>query len=150
MWRQYLALGAATGEHQSTISYWHFCDNEHDANECARLVVSGRKRATAPSRWSFESRAEALPRPGQLHVITNWEGQAQCVIRITAVQVLPLNEIGAEHARAEGEGDGSLAWWQRAHWAYYQRELAGTTYQPEPDMPIVFEWFECVYPVKPA
>ena len=57
-----------------------------------------------------------------------------------------LNEITEEHACAEGEGDGSLAWWVAAHWPYYHRELEGSGYSPQPDMPIVFERFEVVHP----
>ena len=49
-------------------------------------------------------------------------------------------------AAAEGEGDLTLEWWRRIHWAYYERELQGTGYVPRLDMPIVCESFECLYP----
>ncbi|MFC0253466.1 ASCH domain-containing protein [Massilia consociata] len=145
MWREFRTSRIAGGRPDRPISSWHFCDNKQDADECARLVVSGRKRATAPSLWSFERDGEALPQPGDLHVITDWEGIAQCIIRITGVEIIPLDRITEEHARREGEGDGSLAWWHRAHWAYYHRELLNSAYEPQPDMPIVFQRFECVY-----
>ncbi|MFP7723652.1 ASCH domain-containing protein [Lysobacter sp. A3-1-A15] len=147
MWREFQALAPSTAGPEPAISSWHFCDNPHDADECARLTLAGRKRATAPSRWSFEHAGEPLPRVGDLHVVTNWAGEAQCIIRITAVEIVPFDGVTADHARAEGEGDGTLAWWREAHWAYYQRELAGSGHPPRPDMPIVFEWFECVHPV---
>ncbi|MFC0682851.1 ASCH domain-containing protein [Lysobacter korlensis] len=146
MWREFLALRALPGDEHPTISHWHFCDNQPDADECARLVLAGKKRATAPSLWSFEVHGEPLPEVGDLHVITNWAGEAQCIIRVAGVEVVPLNEITEEHARAEGEGDGSLAWWRAAHWSYYHRELEGSGYSPEPDMPIIFERFEVVHP----
>jgi uncharacterized protein YhfF len=149
MWHAFLALGNVPGD-TPALSHWHFCDNEHDANECARLVLSGRKRATAPSLWSFQAANEPLPQAGDLHVVTDWAGVAQCIIRISHVELVPLDEITQAHASAEGEGDGSLAWWRRAHWAYYHRELEGSGYQPRPDMPIVFQWFERVYPMPVA
>ena len=147
MWQEFLADRLPTGDQAPAVSPWYFCDNERDADECARLVVIGEKRATAHSLWSFESQGEPLPRIGDLHVVTNWAGEAQCIIRTTGVEVLPLDRITEEHARAEGEGDGSLAWWRDAHWSYYQRELAGSSHSPQPDMPIVFERFECVFPL---
>lgn len=150
MWQEFQLLEPSPGGPVPPVSYWHFCDNQQDADECARLVATGRKRATAPSQWSFESRGEPLPRAGDLHVITDWAGEAKCIIRITGVEVLPFDAIAEEHARAEGEGDGSLAWWRNAHRAYYRRELEGSGCQFQPDMPIVFEWFECVYPVSLA
>jgi uncharacterized protein YhfF len=145
MWREFLAHGSVCEDQGRAVSYWHFCGNEQDADECARLVVIGRKRATAPSLWSLETSGEPLPSVGDLHVVTNWAGEAQCIIRITGVEVVPFDEITQEHASAEGEGDGSLAWWRNTHWAYCQRELEGRGYLPEPAMPIVFERFECVY-----
>lgn len=147
MWHPFLAHAGVPERDAPAISYWHFCDNEHDADECARLVLSGRKRATAPSLWSFEASNEPLPHVGDLHVITDWAGVAQCIIRISRVELVPLDGITQEHAAAEGEGDGSLAWWRTAHWAYYHRELEGSGHVPKQDMPIVFQWFECVYPV---
>ncbi len=70
----------------------------------------------SPSLWSFESSAEALPRSGDLNIVTDWGGEAVCVIRTTKVLILPLNEVTEIHAMIEGEGDGSLDWWRKAHW----------------------------------
>jgi len=144
MWREYCALREPSTD--ALPSSWHFCDNEQDANECARLVREGRKRATSPSLWYFESRDEPLPRAGDLHVVTNWAGEAQCVIRTTHVVIVPFDQVSEEHARAEGEGDGTLAWWRDVHWSYYHRELDGSGFEPRRDMPIVCEYFERVYP----
>jgi uncharacterized protein YhfF len=151
MWDYYLG-------HQSQPSQfptdappaWYFCDNETDANECAQLVATGTKRATSPSLWFFESSGEALPRIGDLNIVTDWSGKAVCIIRTTNVQILPLNEITEVHARIEGEGDGSLDWWHKAHWDYYHHELQGTGYEPRPDMPIVFQEFERIFPAGKA
>lgn len=146
MWLDYTRSKGIGGDVAASCSSWHFCDNEQDADQCARLVVTGRKQASAPSLWAIQHAQEPLPEVGDLHVITDWAGVAQCIIRINKVDILPLHAIGEEHARAEGEGDCTLAWWREAHWAYYQRELAGSGHQPQPDMPIVFQRFECVFP----
>ena len=130
-------------------SVFHFCDNAADANECAELARLGRKRATAPSLWGFEARGEALPSPGDYHVVTDWDGLARCVIRTTSARVVAFRDVPAEHAAAEGEGDGSLASWRVTHWAYYQREFAGTSQVPADDMPVVCEEFATVYPPLP-
>ena len=145
MWSAYLA---ASGQPLTTplAPHWHFCDNQIDADECAHLVLSGRKRATTPSLWFFESRGLEVPRAGDLDIVTNWKGVAQCIIRTTAVSIVRLCDVTAEHAMAEGEGDGSLDYWRTVHWEYYQRELAGTNYIPAADMPVVCQYFERVYP----
>lgn len=147
MWYAYLArLGHAPETLTPPRSFWHFCDNEQDADACAELVLRGKKTATAPSVWGLEARNEPLPEVGDLHVVTNWAGEAVCVIRTTSVEVVSFREVGPEHAAAEGEGDGSLAFWRRVHWDYYQRELEGTPFVAHEEMPVVCERFEVVHP----
>jgi uncharacterized protein YhfF len=128
---------------------WHFCDNAHDADACAALVLTGLKRATSPSLWFLESRGLPVPTVGDLDIVTNWRGMAQCIIRTTAVDVVPFRDVTAEHARLEGEGDRTLRSWRETHWAYYQRELKGTGRIPTDDMPIVCQEFEIVFSVDP-
>ncbi|MCV2886332.1 ASCH domain-containing protein [Aestuariibacter sp. AA17] len=127
-----------------SIPYWHFCDNQADADDCARLVVEGVKRATSPSLWWHEAHNEPIAKAGDLHVVTNWQGEAQCIIQTTRVAIVPFNQITAEYAALEGEGDKSLAYWKQVHWAYYQRELAETGFTPTLEMPIVCTEFNVV------
>jgi uncharacterized protein YhfF len=151
MWDDYLARQPGPSRSSTDApAAWHFCDNEADANECAQLVLTGKKRATSPSLWSFESSDEALPQIGDLNIVTDWNGKAVCIIRTIKVHILPLNEITETHASVEGEGDGSLDWWYKAHWDYYHHELQGTGYAPQPDMPVVFQEFECIFPASAA
>ncbi|XOV78795.1 MAG: ASCH domain-containing protein [Aestuariibacter sp.] len=127
------------------LNSWHFCDNEIDANECATLVLNNSKMATSPSLWWYQSNDEPLPKVGDLNIVTNWDGEALCIIETTKVSIIPFNEITEEYAQLEGEGDKSLAHWKRVHWEYYHRELAGTSYTPSDDMPVVCEIFKVVF-----
>ena len=88
MWRKFTASPAFRGSGDLAILHWHFCDNQPDADECARLVLIGKKRATAPSLWSFEAQGEPLPAVGDLHVVTNWAGEAKCIIRTASVEIV--------------------------------------------------------------
>ena len=78
-------------------------------------------------------------------VVTDWAGNAKCIVRTTSVKMMPYFSIHAEHARLEGEGDKSLAYWQKVHWEYYTRELAAFERRPLESMIIVFERFEKVF-----
>ena len=129
---------------EDTFTAWHFCDNQADADELAELVLDGPQAATAGALWSYEAEDEPLPQAGDFSVITDWSGAARCVIRTTSVEVVAFDEVGEEFAAAEGEGDGSLAFWRDAHWAAFSRELEGTGRSPQPDMPVVCERFEVV------
>lgn len=132
------------------LEAFHFDDNEPSANELAQLVLSGRKRATAGLMWSFEAAGAPVPQPGNLSVVTNFAGEPQCVIETRRVDIVPFEEVTAEFAAVEGEGDGSLAYWIRAHTAYFGRECQRIGRTPHPRMPVVCERFEVVYPTARA
>ncbi|MBT8301129.1 MAG: ASCH domain-containing protein [Maribacter sp.] len=144
MWGDYLDkhLEDAFAEAPKTV---HFCDNEKDANECAKLIKKGIKRTTSHSLLGLQYRKEPLPKVGDFTVVTNWEGKAQCIVRTTAVKFKPFFSIDAEYAKLEGEGDKSLDYWKKTHWEYYERELAPFNRVPRESMIIVCEEFEKVF-----
>ena len=147
LWAAFVEARPDLAGHGTPHTAWHFCDNQADADELAELVLAGRKRATAGALWSYEAENEPLPRPDDLSVITDWSGAGRCVIRTTAVEVVPFDEVTDEFAATEGEGDCSLAFWRDAHWAVFSREFDGSERSPRPDMPVVCERFEVVFPV---
>ncbi len=125
---------------------FHFADSEAVANSLSRLVLAGVKRATAGLVWSFENADRPPPAPGDLSIVTDWSGQPQCIIETIAVTVVPFQEVSAEFASVEGEGDGSLEYWQREHWECFGRECARIGKEPSLTMPVLCERFRVVYP----
>ena len=130
----------------SAISSFHFCDNQHDADECASLVLDGIKRATASSVGELTMQGLAVPTRGDAHVVTNFAGIAQCVIETTNVTLIRFGDITGEHAALEGEGDGSLEYWRATHTAYFGRVLKNTGIEVDDGLMIAFEEFEVVFP----
>ena len=127
------------------LEAFYFDDNEPSANELAELVLSGRKRATAALLWSHEVEGKRVPQPGDLSIVTDYVGNAKCVIETMRVDIVPFSEVTDEFARTEGEGDGSLAYWREAHEAFFGRECKRIGREPEPNMPVVCERFEVVF-----
>ncbi|MCK0155729.1 ASCH domain-containing protein [Cellulophaga sp. F20128] len=123
----------------------HFCDNEKAANACAKLVLKGVKKATSHSLLGLQLRKERLPKIGDFRIVTDWDGEAKCIVRTTAVQLKPLFSIDENNAQLEGEGDLSLVNWKQTHWAYYQQELAPFNRTPKESMIVVFEEFVKVF-----
>ena len=124
---------------------FYFCDNEKDANYCAKLVVKNIKQATAPSLWSFKINNEKLPRKGDLNIITDWNKIPKAIILTTKIELIKFNEITAKFAQKEGEGDKSLAYWRKVHKAYYKREMQGYKEGFSQDMIIVCQYFKTIY-----
>lgn len=143
-WRRFLSQA---GEDSSARFFeaFHFDDNEPSANALAALVLAGIKQATASLLWTYEKTGGSPPQPGALSVVTYWNGTPACVIETIAIEVVPFEHVTAEFAAAEGEGDGSLAYWRQAHWAYFGRECTRIGGVPSQDMPIVCERFRVVF-----
>ena len=147
-YRDYWALfEAATGGNSAERFYeaFHFDDSEAVANELAELVLAGRKQATASLFWAYEAQGKPLPETGCLSVVTDWQGHPLCIIETRQVDVVPYQQVSAEFAAHEGEGDGSLEFWRDAHWPYFSRECERIGRQPSEDMPVVCERFRVVH-----
>ncbi len=145
MWEKYLdSLGDSPTGTAKRYTAWHFTNNEPGANELAALVLAGVKRATASTLWAYKG-DEPVPAPGDLSLITDWVGRAQCIIQTTRVAIVPFAAVGAEFARTEGEGDGSLDYWRQVHTEYFAAECARLGREFTPKMPVVCEEFTVVY-----
>ena len=125
---------------------FYFCDNETDATICANLVLKRIKQATATSLWWFKTHNQALPKKGDLNIVTDWDGNAVAVIKTTQLDIVPFNKVTEAFAQTEGEGDGSLAYWRKVHKAFYTREMKNSSDSFNEEMLIVCERFETLYP----
>ena len=61
------------------------------------------------------------------------------MIRTLAIRLIRFNEMSPELAALEGEGDLSLAYWQSAHRAFFEREGSWS-----PDMELIYEEFAVI------
>ncbi|NNE76124.1 MAG: ASCH domain-containing protein [Pricia sp.] len=123
----------------------HFGNNEKDADQYAILVKKGIKRTTSHSLLGLQCRNEPLPKIGDFLVITNWNGEAQCLVRTTAIRFKPFFSIDEAYAEIEATGDKSLEYWKKSHWEYYIHELEPFGRVPRESMIIVCQDFEKVF-----
>lgn len=144
MWGDYLDKHLEDAFHEAP-QVIHFCDNQQDADLCADLVKKGIKKATTDSLLGFQYRNEPLPRIGDFKVVTNWKGEAQCIIKLTSVKLKPYFSIDAAYVQLEGEGDKSLDYWKKVHWDYYTRELEPYGRVPRESMILVCQEFERIF-----
>lgn len=126
------------------FSCFYFDTTEASANHLLGLVLSGRKRATASSGLYFKNSNTPLPKPGDLSIVTDWNGTPHCVIETTKVTALPFREITFDICKREGE-DETLASWQAGHIRFFTDEGMAEGYAFSWDMPVVFEDFEVIY-----
>jgi uncharacterized protein YhfF len=145
-WQSYRASLPAESRPDDTLPpAWFFCDNQADADELGALVADGIKTATCSLFWLYETENEHLPQVGDLSIITNWAGEPLAIIQTTEVTIRPYDQVDAQFAYDEGEGDRSLRYWRDAHWRFFSRECAQIGRQAVLDMPVVCERFRLVY-----
>ena len=123
---------------------WSFGATPVQADELLDLVLSGVKTATASAAWDYEAEGEPLPKVGELSIVTDSQGRPRALLQTTAVEVRPFDDVDAEHARLEGEGDLSLAFWRRVHQEVFTAHAAhGRAFSTT--MPVVLERFALLY-----
>ena len=94
-----------------------FGDSPEQSRQLLDLVRSGRKRAGAALLWTYQAEGEPIPQVGEVEVVVDHLNRPNVVTRMTQVEVVPFNLVGARFAAREGEGDRSLEYWRKEHWA---------------------------------
>ncbi|WP_043465598.1 ASCH domain-containing protein [Kitasatospora sp. MBT66] len=89
--------------------------------ELNSLVLAGRKTATTGLLALYAEESEELELPGERLALVDDGGGFVAEIEITGVEVTTFGAVTWEHARAEGEGDASLAEWREGHRGYWRR-----------------------------
>lgn len=117
---------------------WAFGDTPELADELLELVLQGAKTATCSALDAY-GEGDAIPQPGVIEVLLDGAGNPRAAIRIVSVAIRRFDEVDADFAAAEGEGDRSLAYWGAAH-----KEFFGRSGLFRPDMLLVCERFELV------
>lgn len=140
MWAACKAVNPNAGEDYMA---WAYGD---DPDTLAELTRTGMKTATASSGPLYALEGEPLPEAGEYSVVLNSRDEAVCVTHTTRVYTMPFCEVTADHAYKEGEGDRSLEYWRRVHENFFRAELAEAGLEFSPEMPVVCEEFEVVYP----
>jgi uncharacterized protein YhfF len=142
-WLAYLA-GLPLEVDRSSLSYtaWSFGNRPDLADELGALVLAGTKTATCMMAWE----EEAVPAVGDISVILDGQRSPICIIQTTQVEIKPFDEIDAQFAYEEGEGDRSYEHWREEHWRYFSRICEAGGRQISEDMPIICERFRLLYP----
>jgi uncharacterized protein YhfF len=128
---------------------WYFGNSSAMARQLAELVLSGKKTATASLKIVNDLEPEKAPIDNGYSVVTSYEGEPLCVLRTTEIRHLAFNEVDAQFAFDEGEGDQTLGHWREGHWAYFSNEAPQHGFQFDETSIVCCERFEVLYPNPP-
>jgi uncharacterized protein YhfF len=117
------------------------------ADELGALVYAGIKTATCSLLWEYEAEGEPPPQVGELSIILDGNDDPICIIETTEIEIKPYDQVDAQFAYDEGEGDRSLSYWRDAHWHFFSQTCEQIKRQPSPDMPLICERFRVLFKV---
>jgi uncharacterized protein YhfF len=120
-------------------------DSPEMADELGGLIAQGIKTGTCSALWEWETEGNPIPEVGLVTIVLDGKGKPLCIVETTEVFIRKYNEVTADFARAEGEGDLSLEYWREAHKNFFSRILAKIGIEFSEDMPLVCERFRVIY-----
>ena len=146
-WQEYLAHLVSDHRHRdATPDAFAFGGAGAIADELADLVLSGTKQATTSLAVEFTSLGEALPEVGSASIILGGDLTPVAIIERIDVKTLPFDEVGEAYAAIEGEGDGSLAYWRKAHLEYFAGVCERLGAHFDERTPVICQVFRLVWP----
>ncbi|HSM72605.1 MAG TPA: ASCH domain-containing protein [Anaerolineales bacterium] len=145
-WQTFLStLPPDSPHHTKTYTSEGWGDSPEMADELGALIADGVKTGTCSALWEWEAEGEALPEEGSLTIVLDGRSEPLCIVEITEVFIRNYNEVDADFARAEGEGDLSLEYWREAHRNFFARTLPKIGKEFSEEMPLVCERFRVIY-----
>lgn len=118
-----------------------FGDSAELIDALAELVATGKKTATSSLLASYKDENIALPKVGNRSYVMNSNKEPVCVIEITSVEIIPFTQVDEAFARAEGEGDLTLAYWRDEHRRFFKEIYP----QFHEEMEVVCERFKVLW-----
>lgn len=110
-------------------------------------LLAGKKRALFSALATYLIDNEPLPVTGEYYVVTDSDAAALCVIHLSAVQVLPFNEVTWEMAQNEGE-DISLEEWRERTRENLEDEGELVGFEFSEDLKLIYMQFDLLYKRK--
>ena len=146
-WKKFLSTLPSDSPYRSkTFIAEDWGDSPEMADELGALIAQGVKTATCSALWEWESEGNPIPEEGYITIALDGRGEPLCVVETIEISTHKYNEVDANFAREEGEGDLSLNYWRDAYRNYFSRVLLKIGKEFSEDMPLVCERFRVIYP----
>ena len=120
-------------------------DSPQMADELGALIAQGTKTASCSSIWEWEAEGKPIPGDDLITIVLDGRGEPLCIVETIETIIRKYNEVGEDLARAEGEGDLSLAFWREAHRNFFSRTLPKIGREFSEEMPLLCERFRVIY-----
>ena len=145
-WQEYLSTLPSDSLYRTkTYIAEGWGDSPEMADELGTLIAQGAKTGTCSALWEWEAEGNPIPEKGLITIVLNGNDEPLCIVETTEVFISNYNEVDADFARAEGEGDLSLEYWRKAHRNFFSRTLPKIGKEFSEEMLLVCEGFKLIY-----
>ena len=145
-WQKFLStLPPKSPYHAKTYIAEGWGDSPEMADELGALIAQGTKTGTCSALWEWEAEGNPIPEVGLITIALDGHGEPLCIVETVEISIRKYNEVDADFARAEGEGDLSLEYWRAAHKRFFTRVLSKFGREFSEEMPLVCERFRVIY-----
>lgn len=111
-------------------------------------ILAGEKTSTSSLLHEYEIDGDPVPEIGDRSAVVDSDGVVVAVIEVTGVAVVPLGEVGLQHALDEGEGYASVDDWRGGHLRFWRsdamRAELGDDFEVDDATLVVLERFRIV------
>jgi uncharacterized protein YhfF len=115
-WKQFLAsLPPDSPHHTKTYTAEGWGDDPEMADELGALIAQEVKTATCSALWEWEVEGNPIPEVGYITIVLDGRDEPLGIVETIEISIRKYNEVDADFAREEGEGDLSLDYWRKAH-----------------------------------
>jgi uncharacterized protein YhfF len=120
-------------------------DSPEMSDELGALIAQGTKTGTCSALWEWEAEGNPIPEVGLITIALDGRSEPLCIVETVEVSIRKYNEVDADFAHAEGEGDLSLDYWRMAHKNFFSRVLSKFGREFSEDMLLVCERFKVIF-----
>lgn len=145
-WREFCAENPGINS-ETPYDAWCFGNTSEMARRLGELVLKGDKRATT-TLLETAQKFDYAPAVGDYSIVTDFEENPMCIIQMTEISILPFDEVDAEYALVEGEGDKSLDYWREGHRRFFTQDAAENGLEFNEKSLVICQKFNLSYPNK--
>lgn len=144
-WKDYLATLSANSRPKKPFVYAGFAGGRKITDSLIRLYRSGKKTAGSGLVKDYETAGDPLPKVGDYWIILDSKDRPQFLMKTLRTEINLFGRIPKSVARAEGEGDLSVAYWKKAHARFYFPFLGDWGIDDLDKAEVITEHFEIVH-----
>ena len=119
--------------------------NAQLADELLELILKEKKTAGSGLLKAYQIENEDIPKVGNYWIILDSKSIPRCIVQTVKVEINRFDQVSESVAIAEGEGDLSMYYWQKAHSAFFAPFLKSWDIDNLDEELVVTEYFHLVY-----